>query len=961
MHRKELWMVLLVSLPILVGCTKSTGLPTHDSYPETVQPLLDSIASNDMTLEILRRADGADAVEEPPFCQAGRIRGPAGNCMPVGIQNCAAGFLEDNGLCNPRMEKCTPGTIPKFDVGCVPVGIQDCVDLFMEDDGLCHPRMDKCPLGTIPKFDEGCVQVGIQDCADLFIEEDGLCHPSMGKCPTGTFAIPSQGCLPIDGSAGCGEGTWGNISDGPNTIYVDLSNLGNEAKGTKVDPYGTVAEALQVVPAGRPFVLAAGLYLEPLKITKPVTIIGRCTSMVRLEGSQTSDAGLPVAIWVKSAGVDIQNLRIGGGGVGVFVDNVPAVSINSVWIRGASIYGAGVIGPAASLHLTGCLIEDTQPEPNSGGLGRGVSLESGAEVLMEQCAIFGNREAAIDVSGAGSNLEAYDNLIEGTLPQESDQMFGQGVAIYYGATALLASNAIVANADLAVGALSDGTELRAENNLIEDTQGQKSDLANGGGITVAFGANSTLIGNAVLGNRTWGMWLSDSGDAEVRGNLVMGTLPGAGNGEHGMGLILSDGIQALVEHNVLVANHVAGLYAYGGAPTTTLEASHNLAEGTLSGLFQGEDAGGHGFKVVDGTEAYLAGNSAQGNQLVGILFDGYLTAGTADWNHIAGSVSSEQEIGSGWGVDVYAAAASLSHNSIVGDHSSGIRIRQSLSTILEGNLVLGAPHSVAEGLLVTGMKIVGSSPLVMDNAIVGSQNYGIEAYFSGSLQLEGNVVQGTLSGNQVGVGGGMYVHASSAVVTTSAFIENIGMGVAIASQDGFESNLTMAQSLVARTTQASVESGLLGVGALVQSGAKANFESTLFENNTTASVFVWDSEAIVEDSLIASTQAGQFHKLDSQELVTDVGDGILSLSGSTSVVSNSIFQDNHRAGILSDRSSGKLSTSESAFNQFGIVLQGTPKPEISADNTLHDNSQQDMVSDGDLVVPDQPLSLPNEQ
>ena len=38
---------------------------------------------------------------------------------------------------------CPLGQAPSFSNECVPVGIQDCAEEFIEDDGLCHPRMDK--------------------------------------------------------------------------------------------------------------------------------------------------------------------------------------------------------------------------------------------------------------------------------------------------------------------------------------------------------------------------------------------------------------------------------------------------------------------------------------------------------------------------------------------------------------------------------------------------------------------------------------------------------------------------------------------------------------------------------------------------------------------------------------------------------------------------------------------------
>ena len=132
---------------------------------------------------------------------------------------------------------CPTGSVPWTDGSCMPIGIQGCADIFIEEDGLCHPRMAKCPAGTIPKFDEGCVPVGIQGCAEVFLEDDGLCHPTMDKCPAGTFAVPQQGCLPIDGPDGCGSGTWGNLQEDPNmeTVWVDPSVVAS-GDGSQANP-----------------------------------------------------------------------------------------------------------------------------------------------------------------------------------------------------------------------------------------------------------------------------------------------------------------------------------------------------------------------------------------------------------------------------------------------------------------------------------------------------------------------------------------------------------------------------------------------------------------------------------------------------------------------------------------------------------------------------------------------------
>jgi hypothetical protein len=180
---------------------------------------------------------------------------------------------------------CPSGSIAWTDGSCMPVGIQGCADIFLDEDGLCRPRMEKCPAGTIPKFDEGCVPVGIELCAEVFMEADGLCHPTMEKCPEGTFAVPQEGCLPIDGPEGCGSGTWGNIQEDPNmeTIWVDPSVM-TSGNGSKASPVKTITQALALVPVGGRVALGTGTYDEPIYITKAMTIEGRCPSMVRVQG-----------------------------------------------------------------------------------------------------------------------------------------------------------------------------------------------------------------------------------------------------------------------------------------------------------------------------------------------------------------------------------------------------------------------------------------------------------------------------------------------------------------------------------------------------------------------------------------------------------------------------------------------------------------------------------------------------
>ena len=49
----------------------------------------------------------------------------------------------------------------------------------------------------------------------------------------------------------------------------------------------------------------------------------------------------------------------------------------------------------------------------------------------------------------------------------------------------------------------------------------------------------------------------------------------------------------------------------------------------------------------------------------------------------------------------------------------------------------------------------------------------------------------------------------------------------------------------------------------------------------------------------------------------------------------------------------------STGNTYGLVLQGTPQPQVLEGNTIEGNTTEDIVSEGDLPVPDQPLPVPD--
>ncbi len=76
-------------------------------------------------------------------------------------------------------------------------------------------------------------------------------------------------------------------------------------------------------------------------------------------------------------------------------------------------------------------------------------------------------------------------------------------------------------------------------------------------------------------------------------------------------------------------------------------------------------------------------------------------------------------------------------------------------------------------------------------------------------------------------------------------------------------------------------------------------------------------------------------------------------------VKDCMFVCNFRAGLLFDNCGGEMQSVQSFSNNFGLVLQGDPKPDWSdPHNKIFGNAGHDIETDGNLAVADEPLALP---
>ncbi|WP_437592760.1 DUF1565 domain-containing protein [Sorangium sp. So ce1000] len=564
---------------------------------------------------------------------------------------------------------CTPGQISGTS-GCAPVGIQACADDFIDEDDFCRPALEKCSPGTIPKHDEGCVEVGIPGCAAEFVE-GGACHPTMAKCPEGTFAVPQQGCISIDGPDGCGPAPWGQIVEMPGDLHVDPGYEGGDGDGSRARPFTTLAEALTRVQAAGRVVLAEGEYDEPIEITKPVELVGRCASRVVLRGEQSDPSGNVSAVWIHDVdGAGVRGVSVQSASIGMLIQ-AAAVSVRDVRVTGESGNGVVVALPGASLDMSRSLVQSSWADDGTGEVWTSVLVVSGAEARLTENALIGGT-INLRINSEAAEVVAEGNLLEAAALAAAtrDEV---GVHLEQGALRLDA-NALV---DHRMGALvaGAGAVLTAARNLIAAPAEAGPEA---GGLAVEQGAHASIASSVLSGACDALLVVADAGtEVEASGNLFDGAAA-AESDRLGVAVEQRGGSLSLSSSVVRQAGD-AGLIVAGG----TLVASGVVIEGTRAAPLHRDRAAG---VLVQGGRATLASTYIQETHVAGVSVSQGANLELTD--SIIERTQPEERDGTG-GVGLLSAGA------------AGVLIQRSavLESRVAGLLLLASPSTVEDTVI----------------------------------------------------------------------------------------------------------------------------------------------------------------------------------------------------------------------------------------------------------------------
>jgi hypothetical protein len=146
----------------------------------------------------------------------------------------------------------------------------------------------------------------------------------------------------------------------------------------------------------------------------------------------------------------------------------------------------------ASVSLEDVVVRDTESRESDLRAGSGLAVQDGATAEVRRALFERNREVAVSAAGTDTSLTLEDVALRNTRSREGDRAFGRGLALQDGATAEVRRALFERNREVAVSASGTATSLTLEDVALRDTDSRESDLVFGRGLSVQFGVTAVV-------------------------------------------------------------------------------------------------------------------------------------------------------------------------------------------------------------------------------------------------------------------------------------------------------------------------------------------------------------------------------------------------------------------------------------------------------------------------------------
>ncbi|MSQ83189.1 MAG: hypothetical protein EXR77_09810 [Myxococcales bacterium] len=293
----------------------------------------------------------------------------------------------------------------------------------------------------------------------------------------------------------------------------------------------------------------------------------------------------------------------GSGGYGLLAAEAAKVNLTGARLHANTAAGVAVFDLATEMTLTVAAITNTNPAAKDKTAGHGVLATSAGKLVLNHAILEQNHAIGLLAFGAGSQINAVNVSVIGTLPQAADSGLGDGIRAQNGGS-VQAFGVVVQN-NRHFGALCSGigTKLGLAQALIAQTQAQLKDNSGGEGLWVESGCQANLGDVRIDASRSAGMVVVGKGTKVDAISLVItGTLAQESTKLKGFGIQIVEGAQV-----------AAGLLHVDGARTAAVWVADTGSALVLNALKavrtlpQSDSFGGRGIHVTGGAKVLVNG------------------------------------------------------------------------------------------------------------------------------------------------------------------------------------------------------------------------------------------------------------------------------------------------------------------------------------------------------------------
>lgn len=225
--------------------------------------------------------------------------------------------------------------------------------------------------------------------------------------------------------------------------------------------------------------------------------------------------------------------RRGDRGYGIAAEKGASVDVRASALVDDAAAAVAAIDPGTRVALTRAVMLGTKPTPD-GRLGRGVSVEDGAEATIRQSVVAECHDIGISARGAGAVANVEETVVRDTLPQAVNGFHGRGIEAGSGASITVSRASILRSRSSAVLAIAEGSAAAIEDAWIADTTADASPESPGRAATVQGGASLSLTGVWAERSTQIGVFAASGAALAMHASVVDATAPSEDQFGHGV-------------------------------------------------------------------------------------------------------------------------------------------------------------------------------------------------------------------------------------------------------------------------------------------------------------------------------------------------------------------------------------------------------------------------------------------